>query len=68
MPREVLKNFELATCNMSVPVMVALLGRIHHSLQETDELEDAAEHVREALALLFEMHERHFVGESGRPN
>lgn len=54
---------------MSVPVMVALLGRIHNSVQETDEREDTAAHVREALALLFEMHERHFVGEETiRPN
>ena len=68
MPREVLKNLERATCNMSVPVMVALLGRIHSRLQETDELEDAAEHVREALSLLFDMHERHFIDENGRPN
>ncbi len=68
MPREVLKNFERATCNMSVPVMVALLGRIHNRLQETDELEDAAEHVREALSLLFEIHKRHFIDEAGRPN
>ncbi len=68
MPREVLKQFERATYNMSVPVMVALLGRIHDSLQETDELEDAAEHVREALSLLFEMHERHFVEVTARPN
>lgn len=52
MQSKALKNLEFATCNMSVPVIAALLGRIHDRLQKTDELEDVAEHVREALSLL----------------
>ena len=63
-PREVQKKIERATRNMSVPVMVALLGRIHNRLQEDDKLEDAAAHIREAQSLLYEDHERLFLNET----
>ena len=49
---------------MSVPVMVAPLGRIHNRLQEDDKLEDAAAHIHEAQSLLYEEHERLFLNET----
>jgi hypothetical protein len=65
MSKDVLKDFEKVTENMSVPVMLALLGRIHFRLSETDELEDVAGHVGEALSLLFDKHEDEFSTQPG---
>lgn len=62
MSTEALKELEIATCNMSVPVMVALLDRIHCRLQETGEMDDVAEHIGEALSLLFDKHGEDFEG------
>jgi hypothetical protein len=56
-----LKDLAIATCNMSLPVMVALLGRIHCRLQENDEMEDVAEHIGEALSLLMDRHCLHAI-------
>lgn len=67
MSKEVLKQLEQVTLNMSLPVLVLLLGRIHNRLQKDDELVDAADHVREALSLLFDKQD---TGSEtpGRPN
>ena len=61
MPKDVLKDFERVTDNMSVPVMLALLGRIHNQLSGDDDLEDVADHVGEALSLLFDKQDDGFA-------
>jgi len=58
------KKIEEATRNMSVPIMVALLGRIYIRQQEDDKLDDAAAHTREAQSLLHAEHERLFLNET----
>ncbi len=68
MPSEVLKDLEIATCNMSVPVIAALLDRIHDRLQQSGELEDVAEHVGEALSLLYGKRDEVFLAALSRPN
>lgn len=68
MPSDVLKNLEIATCNMSVPVMAALLDRIHDRLQQSGELDDVAEHVGEALSLLYGKRDDVFLDDVSRPN
>ncbi len=66
MAKKAFEELERATWNMSFPVMVALLGTIHNRLLENDELTDAADHVREAMSLLFEKHEESVVSTSSR--
>lgn len=68
MSSEAMKKLEFATCNMSVPVIVALLDSIHTRLQQTDELEDVAERVREALALLYDKRDEVLLSVNERPN
>lgn len=58
MPRPILKEFEDATCNMSLPIMIALLSRIHRQLTEDGCLDDALEHVGTALTILMTEHEK----------
>lgn len=67
-PSEMLEEFEIATCNMSVPVMAALLDRIHNRLQQNGELEDVAEHIGEALSLLYGKRDEVFLAALNRPN
>jgi len=67
-PSEVWKELEIATCNMSVPVMAALLDRIHSRLQQNGELEDVADHIGEALSLLYVKRKEVFLKSSNRPN
>lgn len=65
MPKKALEKLELATFNMSVPVMMALLDRIHSRLRENGELNDVADHVGIALNILCEKPEEviHLVEE-----
>ncbi|MBU2582697.1 MAG: hypothetical protein KJ622_13370 [Alphaproteobacteria bacterium] len=68
MRNDALKKLDFATCNMSVPVMAALLDRIHNRMQQTDELGDVARHIGEALTLLYDKREELFLSLKDRPN
>lgn len=68
MPNEALKELKIATCNMSVPVMAALLDVIHNRLQQSGELEDVAQHIGVALSLLYDKRQEVFLAALERPN
>ena len=68
MRERALRELEVATCNMSVPVMAALLDVIHSRLQKSGELDDVAKHVGEALSLLYDKRLEVILAPVERPN
>lgn len=68
MPEQALRELEVATCNMSVPVMAALLDVIHSRLQKSGDLDDVAKHIGEALSLLYDKRLEVFLAPVVRPN
>ncbi len=61
MSSDAIKEFEDATCNMSLPIMIALLSRVYRQVGK-DGYFDALDHVEKALAILIEEHERELHG------
>ena len=58
MPQQILKEFEDATCDMSLPVMIALLSRIYDQLSEDVYFKEASARLGEALKMLLDEHEK----------
>ena len=61
MPTKIIEEFEEATCNMSLPVMIALLSRVYCQIDKDGYL-DARDHIEKALALLLQQHEKDLRG------
>ena len=61
MPSKVIKEFEDATCNMSLPIVIALLSRVYCQVDKDGYL-DALDHIEKAMAILLQEHEKDLHG------
>lgn len=61
MPSKVIKEFEDATCNMSLPIVIALLSRVYCQIDKDGYL-DALDHIEKAMAILLQEHEKDLHG------
>lgn len=58
MERELLAKLDIATSNMSLPVMIALLSRINDQVSEDKSLREVHLMLIRALNILIDEHER----------